>query len=426
MTRKTPDVDVFTHRRVFNGRSQKPERTLLAAYLLLKHHRAWAGVLGHDLFGHRIVKHTAPPYDGAVPGEWTSTDTARTRVWLSSEYATDFGTDTVDQAVLLLADDAQYHPVRDYLTAQRWDGQSRATDWLHQYLGAAAGHDPESVARRYVQRVGLMWLVSAVARVMRPGCKADHVLILEGQQGLGKSSALGILAGDEWFLDTPLNLQDKDSVSQIHGCWIVELAELDALSKVEATVAKAFFSRRSDKVRAAYTRHAERTERQCVFCGTTNTYEYLRDATGNRRYWPIRCKRFERERLIADRDQIWAEALHWFREGLEWWPQADDFELLAAQQALRETVDPWVEQIAYALTEEAYAHSDELTMRQLLDIVKVEPGRQDERSMAIRVGRAMHALGWERREVTSRAQRRISRFIYVRPGSDLTDTSGAS
>lgn len=386
------------------------------AYLLLRHDLAWEGVLALDEFALKVRKLKPPPYERGEAGDWTDTDTTRTQVWLEQRYEVEFSREKTFDAVGMAAHDNRYHPVRDYLAGIAWDGTPRCESWLLMALGVGARSMRQSHLAQYAARVGTMWLVSAIARVMEPGSKVDHVLILEGPQGTGKSSALSVLAG-AWFLDTPFALGDKDAYQQIAGSWIVELAELDSLNKAEATLAKAFFSRGTDRYRPPYGRTVVDVPRQCVFAGTTNLAEYLRDPTGARRFWPVACHWFEREWLVEHRDQLWAEAMVLYKAGTRWWPQPEDYALLHDQQSLRETVDPWEEILARELSEPDRELQERYYAAELLKLLDIEPARQQERAMTTRLGAIMHRLGWRKVQATSAAERRIARFYYQRPAT---------
>jgi predicted P-loop ATPase len=199
-----------------------------------------------------------------------------------------------------------------------------------------------------------LWLISAVARIYRPGVKADHMLILEGPQGARKSTAIKVLASEEWFTDELPELGSKDAAIHMQGIWIVEIAELDAIGRAEVSRIKAFLTRTTDRFRPPYGRYTVEVPRQCVFAGTVNPDTYLRDETGNRRFWPLRCGTIDIAALARDRDQLWAEAVHRFREGAIWW--IDDATLLAearTEQESRYQGDAWDARIDRWLTHDA-------------------------------------------------------------------------
>jgi predicted P-loop ATPase len=192
----------------------------------------------------------------------------------------------------------------------------------------------------YTRLAGSKFLIGAVARVMRPGCKMDNVLILEGPQGRWKSTAFSILAG-AWFGDTPFAIGDKDAYLQMRGNLIYELAELDGFSRTESSRAKAFFSSRYDTFVPKYVAWAIKVPRQLVFAGTVNHGTYLRDTTGNRRYWPVKIERADIEELARDRDQLWAEACTRFAEGGRWWVEESERPLFELEQELRYVGDAY-------------------------------------------------------------------------------------
>lgn len=208
------------------------------------------------------------------------------------------------EAVLYLAQQRRFHPVRDYLDGLTWDGTARVERWTVAYLGA------EDTA--YHRHVGRVLLLGAVRRVRRPGCKFDTMVVLEGPQGAGKSSALRILAvKPEWFTDhLPLDENKVRLAEALQGNWIVEASELEGLRKADVAKLKTFLSSQEDKVRMAYAHKVSLLPRQCVIVGTTNDERYLRDDTGNRRYYPLKTGRIDLAGLREVRDKLWAEAAH--------------------------------------------------------------------------------------------------------------------
>jgi predicted P-loop ATPase len=235
---------------------------------------------------------------GVVPkGEWTDHEDRLAAEWLQRQGIL-VSVDVAGQAVQTAARDHPFHPVRTYLNGLQWDGVERVDRWLSTYLGA---DDTE-----YSRAVGSRWLISAVARIFRPGAKADCCLILEGPQGIRKSTALRTIAG-EYFTDELADLGSKDAAMQTRGVWIIELSELDNLSHAEVARIKAFMSRTTDRFRPPYGMRLVESPRQCVFAGTVNHGTYLRDETGGRRFWPVVCGCIDIDTLARDRDQLWAE-----------------------------------------------------------------------------------------------------------------------
>jgi len=246
------------------------------------------------------------------------------------------------------------HPVRAFLQGLVWDGVPRIDDWLSTYLGA----EPS----RYVRAVGAKFLIGAIARIMQPGCKMDSMLVLEGEQGVGKSSAVRLLFGDDWFADALPDISGKEAALQIQAKWVIEMSELDAFRRKEITEIKAFLSRTSDRYRPPYGRYAIDKPRQCVFVGTTNCDDYLKDSTGNRRFWPVWCTKADLSRLEVDREQIWSEALTRYSEGGQWHLTPEEEALAQIEQAGRMAEDPWASLIdAYVWTK------DKVTTEEVLE-----------------------------------------------------------
>ena len=241
-------------------------------------------------------------------------------------------------------------------------------------------------------------MISAVARIYRPGCKFDHALILEGPQGPGKSTIAEILALDrEWFADEIADLGSKDAAQDLAGKWIVEIAELSALRRSEVERVKAFFSRSVDHYRPSYGRRSQDFPRRCVFIGSTNAHEYLADQTGNRRFWPIRIGTIDLAGLRLDVDQLWAEAVVAYRNGEQWWLDAATEPVAADEQEKRRKVDVW-EQDVLRWADSILAEPGIVTIGTLLERAIGMPLKDRDQAAAIRVGNILTAAGWMRRQ----------------------------
>jgi predicted P-loop ATPase len=203
-----------------------------------------------------------------------------------------------------------YHPVKDYLLPLAWDGVPRIDHALKTYLGAIM---PEP----YLSEVSRKMFIGAVKRIFEPGSTFQYMVVLEGDQGIGKSTAVSILASKRWFLDALPHLQDKDAALYLIGTWLCEIGELTAIMKTDAGHAKAFISRDTDRIRPPYGSRRVEYPRSTLFIGTTNLRDYLTDPTGNRRYWPVRCTCVDFDALERDRDQLWAEAVSEYQFGHE-------------------------------------------------------------------------------------------------------------
>jgi len=230
------------------------------------------------------------------------------RLFISRKMKAQFTSNDMWKAVDLVAAANVYHPIKDVLEEYKWDGTPRIDTWLTKYCGA-----PDT---ELVRVMGRKVLLAMIARVYSPGCKFDYVLVLEGKQGIGKSTTCEILGG-EWFGDAPIDPKDKDCIPYIHSKWVIELSEMITSRKTEADRLKNFISRREDDVRLPYARARNRFPRQCIFIGTINPdgVGYLNDPTGNRRFWPVHCTSFDLDGLKRDREQLLAEAVQEYKKG---------------------------------------------------------------------------------------------------------------
>jgi hypothetical protein len=242
----------------------------------------------------------------------------------------------VQEAAERACEENRFDPVVDYLDALQWDGRPRLDQWVTYYLGAEDTPLNRAIGRKV--------LLAAVRRARQPGCKFDFVMVLEGEQGTGKSSAVRILAGEENFSDQPiLHLKSRELQEALEGVWFCEISELAGLRRAEVETTKGLLSKTSDKARSAYAHFATDQVRRCILIGTTNDNTYLRDTTGNRRFWPVKTGRIDLEALQRDRDQLWAEAAS-VEKGRE--PLAIPETLYTAaaeQQEQRRMKDPWEE-----------------------------------------------------------------------------------
>ncbi|MCM1221123.1 MAG: virulence-associated E family protein [Lachnospiraceae bacterium] len=295
----------------YEKRSTVVKNTLRNLLLILNNDEKLKGIVFNQLSDGMEIK-------GAVPWEhpgrfWRDADDAQLISYIDLTYGT-FSMRNYNIAVTKAADDRSYHPVREFLDAlPEWDKVPRVDTLLIDYLGA--DDTP------YVRAVTRKTLCGAVCRVLSPGCKFDTMLVLNGPQGVGKSTLISRLAGD-WFSDS-LNLsdtKDKTAAEKLQGYWIMEIGELAGLKKAEVETLRSFLSRQNDIYRASFGKRATPHLRQCVFFGTTNAEKgYLRDTTGNRRFWPVKTpggsRRHSWELSGEDIRQIWAEVLVYVKAG---------------------------------------------------------------------------------------------------------------
>lgn len=278
--------------------------------LILENDPALAGHIVHDLFtGMDSAKDGLPWNKNA--NQWTDTDDANLRVWLEKHYDIT-GKEKIADALTAVLTRHSYHPIRDYLSGLTWDGVQRLDRIIIDYMGAEDSELNRAMSRKH--------FVAAVARVFNPGCKYDYCLIMSGAEGIGKSTLLRVMGG-KWFNDSITTLEGKEGMEQLRRAWVVELGELSSIKRSDVEQVKAHLSKQVDIYRAAYARRVLEHPRQCVFCGTTNEALFLKGDTGNRRFWVIpvvaelRKYRDWSEAIRRDRDQLWAEAVHYYKQG---------------------------------------------------------------------------------------------------------------
>ena len=338
-------------------------------------------VLRYDLFAERALIENLPGFGPAL------SDAAATRLWMLMDQR--FKLQPIkDMLADVLTDTARlnaFHPVRDYLDALQWDGEPRLDTWLIDY-----GHAPDT---DYVRAVGALTLIAAVRRVRQPGCKFDEMLVLEGVQGSERSSILATLAvKPDWFSDDlPLNADSKVVIERLSGHWIVEAAELSGMRRADIEHVKAFLSRQRDKARMAYGRFPVEAPRQCIIVGTTNDAAYLRDLTGNRRFWPVPTSHWDLRQLKRDRDQLWAEAAareakgESIRLARELWPKAKKM------QEKRTVIDPFQEVLMQHLNDKY----GKIRATDVWTIIGLPAGQRTQVHNE-RLGNALRAMGWNR------------------------------
>lgn len=259
------------------------------------------------------------------PRVFVDADDSGLRHYLETAYRI-FHTGKTQDAINIVGEANKFHPVRDFINRTEWDGVSRLDTLLIDYLGA---EDSE-----FVRLATRKALTAAVARVFNPGCKFDYVLTLVGKQGLKKSTLFDIL-GNNWFSDSFTTVVGKDAYEQLQGSWIIEVAELAGLKKAEIETVKHFIAKRKDKFRVAYGKRVEEFPRQCIFLASTNEGDFLKDYTGNRRFWPVRVSRkSDLSNILVG--QIWAEAKHFYDQGEKLYMD-DELEKEAYEAQLRHT-----------------------------------------------------------------------------------------
>jgi|GEM_PF-1150687 len=403
--------------RAGNG---QPRGNLANAITALRHAPEWQGVLWHDEFAVRTVARKRPPID-MPDGEWTNMHDVRTADWLQRRDI-EVSIEIAGRAVESVAYDHAFHPVREWLKTLEWDGEPRLHIWLERYLGAAPVEAEPDRRPLYLASVGAKWLISAVARVMRPGCKADCALVLEGPQGARKSTALKLLArNEEWFTDQIEAMESKDASLQTHGVWIIEVAELNSMTKAEVEGVKAFMSRTTERYRPPYAGRLVNIPRQCIFAATTNQDVWNRDETGARRFWPVTCGAIDQKALERDCPQLWAEARVRFEQGEAWW--LDQQEVVATaqeEQAARYREDPWDVLVRTFLRDVEEVSIDRI-MSDCLDIQKGRFSQAD----ANRVAAILRVQGWKRHKIRTSGGGRAWVYRPYTPAARLASAQQA-
>ena len=290
------------------------KESLLNFFTILRHDKRLQEICYNELSCAISVRNDdLLPWEQIKPG-WSDSDLASLSIYLDGVYHI-FSPTKLKNALLKASTERSFHPIKEYLEAlPEWDGTKRLESLLIDYLGAEDNS--------YVRAVTRKTLIAAVARVFEPGVKFDTVLVLSGPQGIGKSMIFAKL-GSIWFSDslTISDMRDKTGAEKLQGFWIMEIGEMNGIKKVEVETVKSFASRQDDKFRVAYGTVVENHPRQCIICGTSNSQHFLRDVTGNRRFWPVQvtgqCEKHPWDLDKATLDQVWAEALSLYNAGEE-------------------------------------------------------------------------------------------------------------
>lgn len=368
---------------------RKPSGELLPlvsnAIAILTHDAQWTGVLAHDAFAGRSIFRRQPPWYAedapALPHEaLEDDDDVRLVSWLERRYALRIGRETAHAALELVCQRNAFHPVREYLSGLVWDGVVRLPSFATRYLGAEID--------THYQTAPLRWMICSVRRIFEPGCQADSILVLEGEQGIGKSKFLRLLFSDPYFADEIGDPASKDAADALRGKWCIEIGELRWRRSDEDT-RKAFISRRVDHYRPAYGRRTVDVPRQCVLAASTNEHDWQTDPTGARRYWCVRAVAIDHAGLERDRDQLWAEAVVRYQGGEPSWLQDDEVPAQVEALAQRREVDPWEGPVM------AWAQlHDEATIGSILgECLAIEKAKQAQGD-ARRIARILRANGW--------------------------------
>jgi len=375
--------------------------TIPNAAKIVRNDKRIAGRIAQNERNSRVHWIEPRPYGNKGDGAYIAQDNTHVNEWLQDTYGVAFTNKTIHDAVDAVASEVPFDQVRDYLCGLTWDEQPRLGSWLTTYACAEQS--------AYTSAIGQKWLISAVARTMKPACQADYMLVLEGSQGVGKSTLLRTLASPEWYAEVSISSL-KDSILAVHGPWICVWEELSGMVRADLDLVKSFVTRLTDHVRFPYEPRPLDYARRCVFAGTTNHSQYLIDSTGGRRFWPIKVQSCDAPGIARDRDQLWAEAMHLYKAGVSWWLTPEEEQLARNEQAAREIRDPWTEQLEEYVETGGGWQQPWIAIKELVNHVEPDTTRQNQQ-VSRRVGYAMGALGWTkgRKRVNGRAYRGWSR-----------------
>lgn len=371
-----------------------PHLNLHNAALILEADPLYSGKIYFDEFLRRVMRVNSPAR------EWSDADDLEAMRHIQSTIRLPrMGREAISSAVVEVAYRHKRNCVRDWMDGLQWDGQGRIEHFFSDYMGAEEGEYCLNASRNF-------WL-SMAARVYHPGCKVDNMIVLEGPQGVGKSTALQIIGGD-WFAEQHESATNPKAFAEIlQGKLLIEISEMEAFSNAEVNRVKQTITCRSDRFRAAYSRHAADHPRTCVFVGTTNRDDWNRDETGARRFWPIACGGdIDLQGIRANRDQLFAEARARILAGEDHWKMPAD--ATAQEQRDRYQTDPWHEKVVEFLKGKARATNAEILTGLGLDVSR--QGRADQ----MRVGRILRFLGWKKARDKSGKDRA---YFYVPPYS---------
>ncbi|TDQ39220.1 virulence-associated E family protein [Aureibacillus halotolerans] len=303
--------DVKWAKKLQHNKMGEVEASVPNLVLVLENDPLLKGKIATNEFSNRLMLLKSTSWKRLKKSEnWTDADDAGLRDYIESYYGIYHKSKTED-ALRVISERQKFHPIRDYLKTLKWDGEERLDTLFIDYLGAEDSELNRAITRKS--------FTAAVARVMEPGIKFDYMVTLYGAQGIGKSMLINRM-GKSWFSDSLTTVSGKEAFEALQGAWIIEMAELSATRKTDVENIKHFISKREDRFRVAYGRHTEDFPRQCVFFGTTNDANFLKDKTGGRRFWPVTVRAEHRKcrwsELKSDEiDQLWAEAKHRYEDG---------------------------------------------------------------------------------------------------------------
>lgn len=368
--------------------------TISNALVLMANDPALIGLLSFNAFTSQPLITRAPPIpeDGApqlpgpYPRSWGPEDVIFIQGYMQRIWSQKFTRMTIEDAMVAESSIRRFHPICDWLEGLVWDGNPRIDDWL-----TSAFEAPKTAMNR---AVGAKFLIASVRRIKNPGTKFDHMMVLEGKQGIGKSTAIKELFTAPWFSDSiPPDLNSKDAAMALLGVWCLEFAEIEQLIKADVETIKAFLSRSVDRYRPPYGKVYIDRPRQGVLIGTTNSDDYLRDTSGNRRIWPVKCFAANSAWVTENREQLWAEAAAREATGETIW--LDDEEVMAEAVDLQS--DRMIQDVWHLKISEWLGSRIETTVSDVLENALNVPPERMNKSAEMRVGSVLRALGWSKK-----------------------------
>lgn len=347
----------------------------------LRFEERFNGLFRYDRFAKAVVLHKEPFWQGNEPFK------IRKRIDTDIMYVESemdkLGINSpakIRPGIDMVARENWINPPLEYFEGLKWDGKQRLKTWLEFYLGATGDQE-------YLAAVGMAWLIAGVARIYDPGCKAENMLVLEGEQGLLKSTALSVMANvgkgkdeESYFCDTLSfgKIRDKDTVTISQGKLIIEFQELANLGSREIEEVKAWMSIQVDEMRMPYGHDVEKFPRQFIMAASTNESLWLRDQTGNRRFWPVKCGSIDIPALINDREQLWAEAVHMYKNKSQWWidKASPIFAKAQDEQDLRLLEDLWARPVEQFCEWKQFVTVPDILLHFKIDVAEQNKGHQ--------------------------------------------------
>lgn len=415
---RTPKLET-TNRGI---RPNLPNLSILLSYpKILGKENELFGLFKYNMLSYKAEFVKDPPWaKGMADANFDDNSAVQMATYIGGKYRGDYSIDNIIKGVEAYAQkNHSYHPIQDYLTYIEWDGVERLDTWLIDYAGV---NDDE-----YARLVGRKFMISAVARAMKPGCKVDTMLVLEGAQGLYKSSLIEALGGDWYRSPGVRNLASKEAVLGCLGAWICEMDEMESVKQSSIGTIKKFITTRKDTVRFVYDRTYTDIDRGFVFVGTINpsgNNQYVHDVTGARRFWPVRCLSKVKMAEFKDvRDQLFAEALVAYNNKEHWWLTEHEEKIATAEQEKRISDHAWEEPIREYLY---YGHGKmfpTITPGEIYADILEGRGRLSSATDANHIARIMvDGLGWQVRKsrLQSNGKNGASARRYIRP-DELAD-----